>query len=113
MGAPLARRGDLAPPARLKASSDARPMISRPTGWTEPRFRGDADAWIRTQLADLDARLDGPGRREADSSRQEVRTACALALRLGWVCRAVNDHLPGIDAGPTSTRLRMFLDGHP
>jgi aminoglycoside phosphotransferase (APT) family kinase protein len=39
--------------------------------------------------------------------------AFGLALRLGWVCRAVNGHTPGVDAGPTWTRLRMFLDGHP
>jgi hypothetical protein len=39
--------------------------------------------------------------------------AFGLALRLGWVCRAVNGHTPGVDAGPTRTRLRMFLDGHP
>ena len=35
-----------------------------------------------------------------------------LALRLGWVCRAVNGHVPG-DDGPTRTRLKMFLDGKP
>ena len=31
-------------------------------------------------------------------------------MRLGWVCRAVNGHLPS-DPGMTHTRLRMFLDG--
>jgi hypothetical protein len=41
----------------------------------------------------------------------ELRAACAIALRLGWVCRAVNAHVSGMDAGPTWTRLRMFLDG--
>ena len=39
--------------------------------------------------------------------------AFELALRLGWVCRAVNAHTPGADPGPTWTRLRMFLAGHP
>ena len=39
--------------------------------------------------------------------------AFELALRLGWVCRAVNGHTPDVDPGPTWTRLRMFLDGHP
>ena len=43
----------------------------------------------------------------------ELRAAFGLAVRLGWACRAVNGHVPGIDAGPTWTRLRMFLDGHP
>lgn len=44
---------------------------------------------------------------------EELRDAFGLAVRLGWACRAVNGHVPGIDAGPTWTRLRMFLDGHP
>jgi hypothetical protein len=43
----------------------------------------------------------------------EVVATAELAIRLGWVCRAVNGHVPGIDAGATWTRLRMFLDGHP
>ena len=38
--------------------------------------------------------------------------ACSLALRLGWVCRAVNGHLPG-QPEQTRTRLRMFIDGRP
>ena len=44
---------------------------------------------------------------------EELRAAFGLAVRLGWACRAVNGHVTGIDAGPTWTRLRMFLDGHP
>ena len=47
-----------------------------------------------------------------DRTGEELRAACALALRLGWVCRAVNGHVSGMDAIPTWTRLRMFLDGH-
>ena len=47
-----------------------------------------------------------------DRTGEELRAACALALRLGWICRAVNGHVPGIDAISTWTRLRMFLDGH-
>ena len=39
-------------------------------------------------------------------------TAVDLALRLGWVCRAINGHVPG-DDGATRTRLKMFLDGRP
>jgi hypothetical protein len=38
--------------------------------------------------------------------------AYAPALRLGWVCRAVNGHLPG-QPEQTRTRLRMFADGRP
>jgi hypothetical protein len=49
----------------------------------------------------------------AGRDMSELREALGLALRLGWVCRAVNAHAPGIDPGLTWTRLRMFLDGHP
>lgn len=38
--------------------------------------------------------------------------AVPAALRLGWVCRAVNGHVVGDDR-QTLTRLRMFLDGRP
>ena len=44
---------------------------------------------------------------------EDLRAACALAMRLGWVCRAINGHLADTDAAPTWTRLRMFLDGRP
>jgi hypothetical protein len=44
---------------------------------------------------------------------RELGAALELALRLGWVCRAVNDPVPGIERQATWTRLRMFLDGHP
>lgn len=39
-------------------------------------------------------------------------TAAAVAVRLGWVCRAVNGHVPGRQE-QTHTRLRMFLDREP
>lgn len=42
----------------------------------------------------------------------DLVAAARVALRLGWVCRAVNGHVPGDDLG-TLTRLRMFLDGRP
>jgi hypothetical protein len=42
----------------------------------------------------------------------ELLEAFGLALRLGWVCRAVNAHTPDGNDGATWTRLRMFLDGH-
>ena len=44
--------------------------------------------------------------------RPELREAVPPALRLGWVCRALNN--PDV-SGPehTRTRLRMFLDGRP
>lgn len=38
--------------------------------------------------------------------------AVDIALRLGWVCRAVNGHVPG-DDDHTLTRLAMFVDGSP
>ncbi len=44
--------------------------------------------------------------------RPELRDAVAPALRLGWVCRALNN--PEVSgAQHTLTRLRMFLDGRP
>jgi hypothetical protein len=42
----------------------------------------------------------------------DLREAARLATRLGWVCRAVNGHLPQ-DPARTHLRLRMFLDGRP
>lgn len=46
--------------------------------------------------------------------RRDLLRAVEVALRLGWVCRAVNGRVPGVpDAGATGARLRMFLDGRP
>jgi hypothetical protein len=42
----------------------------------------------------------------------DLVAATTVALRLGWVCRAVNGHVDG-DEERTFTRLRMFLDGRP
>jgi hypothetical protein len=50
--------------------------------------------------------------RRYDAGRPELRRAFPLALRLGWVCRAVNG-TPLEDPASTRTRLRMFLDGKP
>lgn len=43
---------------------------------------------------------------------RSLAEAVPAALRLGWVCRAVNGHVVGDDR-QTLTRLRMFLDGRP
>lgn len=40
----------------------------------------------------------------------DLMAAAALAMRLGWVCRAVNGHLPS-DPDMTRTRLRMYPAG--
>jgi hypothetical protein len=48
--------------------------------------------------------------RRYDAGRPELRDAFPLALRLGWVCRAVNATSLE-DAESTRSRLRMFLDG--
>ena len=40
--------------------------------------------------------------------RGDLVRASTVARRLGWVCRAVNGHVPG-DDDKTLTRLRMFL----
>ena len=42
----------------------------------------------------------------------DLLPAAGIAMRLGWVCRAINGRIPGEDAS-TMTRLRMFLDGRP
>jgi hypothetical protein len=42
----------------------------------------------------------------------DLREAARLAMRLGWVCRAVNGDLSQ-DPDRTHVRLRMFLDGKP
>ena len=54
------------------------------------------------------------GRYAADygTTVAHLREAAAIAMRLGWVCRAVNGALPQ-DPGQTQTRLKMFLDGKP
>lgn len=41
-----------------------------------------------------------------------LHEAAALAMRLGWVCRAINGALPQ-DPSSTLVRLKMFLDGKP
>jgi Phosphotransferase enzyme family len=43
----------------------------------------------------------------------DLRAAADTAMRLGWICRAVNGHFSGSAAAETQTRLRMFLDGRP
>lgn len=49
-------------------------------------------------------------RHRVDGAR--LLEAARTGMRLGWVCRAVNGHLPH-DPASTHTRLRMFLDGRP
>ena len=41
-----------------------------------------------------------------------LREAFGLALRLGWVSRAVNAHSPGVDPGPTRTATRTWRPPH-
>lgn len=47
-----------------------------------------------------------------DLTPDDLREAARIAMRLGWVCRAVNGALPQ-DPDGTRTRLGMFLDGTP
>jgi hypothetical protein len=58
---------------------------------------------------DLDPLIDLYLRRY-DPERPELRGAVPLALRLGWVCRAVSA-LGGEDPESTRNRLRMAIDG--
>lgn len=62
----------------------------------------DLEPYLAAYLRPFEERYD----------RTDLREAAAVAMRLGWVCRAVNGHLPQ-DPGQTHTRLRMFLDGRP
>jgi hypothetical protein len=60
---------------------------------------------------DIDPYVESYLRRYAPN-RPELRDAVPAALRLGWVCRALNQpEVSGDDH--TRTRLRMFLDGRP
>ena len=43
--------------------------------------------------------------------RSALEAAATIALRLGWVCRAVNSRLGNADGANTAVLLRMFLDG--
>jgi Phosphotransferase enzyme family len=42
---------------------------------------------------------------------RDLVAAATIALRLGWVCRAINGRLGDSNAEHTLTRLRMFLGG--
>jgi aminoglycoside phosphotransferase (APT) family kinase protein len=61
----------------------------------------DVEPYLAAYLAPYRERYDG-----------DLREAAGLAMRLGWICRAVNGALPQ-DAAGTLTRLKMFLDGVP
>ena len=75
-------------------------------------------AWGVDDVADsedLEPHLDaylGPYAEHYDIGAAHLREAARLAMRLGWVCRAINGALPQ-DPGSTRVRLKMFLDGTP
>ena len=60
----------------------------------------DVEPYLATYLRPYHDRYD-----------RDLSEAARLAMRLGWICRAVNGHLPS-NPGHTHTRLRMFVDGH-
>ena len=64
----------------------------------------DLEPHLRAYLGPYQARYGIP--------MTDLREAARLAMRLGWVCRAVNGALPQ-DPERTHVRLRMFLDGLP
>ena len=43
--------------------------------------------------------------------RSALEAAATIALRLGWVCRAVNARLGNPEGSNTDVHLRLFLDG--
>lgn len=45
-----------------------------------------------------------------DAALSDLRDASELAMRLGWICRAVNGSFGEPDLAPTLARVRMFLD---
>ncbi|MGZ8688148.1 MAG: hypothetical protein ACXWZP_06945 [Gaiellaceae bacterium] len=59
-----------------------------------------------------DAYLE-PFARNGERDPAELNDACTTAMRLGWVCRAVNGYESGSEDRETQVRLRMFLDGRP
>lgn len=71
---------------------------------------------IQWGLDDVEGSIDTAPFRDAYlrpfGAERDLRPAVDLALRLGWVCRAVNGHAAGHEEPErTHTRLRMFLDG--
>jgi hypothetical protein len=54
----------------------------------------------------------GPYAAHYGTTVAHLREAAAIAMRLGWVCRAINGALPQ-DPDGTRVRLKMFLDGKP
>lgn len=44
---------------------------------------------------------------------RDLEAACEIALRLGWVCRAVNDYERADEVSGAWTRLRMAFEGRP
>ena len=54
----------------------------------------------------------GPYAAHYGTTVAHLREAAAIAMRLGWVCRAINGALPQ-DPDRTHLRLKMFLDGRP
>jgi hypothetical protein len=47
------------------------------------------------------------------AANADLETAASIAMRLGWVGRAVNAELGGAAESSTHARLRMFLAGRP
>ncbi len=61
---------------------------------------------------DLGPHLDAYLGPYEDRYAGDLREAARIAMRLGWVCRAINGALPQ-DPAPTHGRLKMFLDQRP
>ena len=48
---------------------------------------------------------------EGDFGDRDLVAAATIALRLGWICRAINGRQGGTGVEHTLTRLRMYLSG--
>ena len=53
----------------------------------------------------------GPYAAHYGTTVAHLREAAAIAMRLGWVCRAINAYQHWSDPEGTATRLRLFIDG--
>ena len=90
------------PASRIRSSrSRSRSRACSPGGSTTSRARSTRRRSANAYLAAF-----------ADyGDRSALEAAATIALRLGWVCRAVNARLGNPEGSNTDVHLRMFLDG--
>lgn len=77
-----------------------------------------AEGFLAWGLEDVESSVDTVPFRNAyletferDFGDRDLVAAATIALRLGWICRAINGRQGGTGVEHTLTRLRMFLGG--